>query len=151
MVCLGNICRSPLAEGVMAKKMKELNLPCFIDSAGTGAWHSGEPPDQRSIDVARKYGIDLANQRARQIKVEDLETFDLVFTMDQSIQKDVISLTENKDQKAKINLFLGYAGTSNSQDVPDPYWGGKEEFEATYYLIDQACDQIIARFRSTFF
>lgn len=150
MVCLGNICRSPLAEGIMKEKMKRLVLPCFIDSAGTGGWHAGKLPDQWSIDVAGKHGINLSSQRARQIQMEDLDTFDLIFTMDQSVHKDVLSIAENKDQEEKIYLFLDYAGSSNAPIVPDPYWGQTKEFEATYRLIDQACDQIIARLKKEF-
>ena len=150
MVCLGNICRSPLAEGIMTEKMKRLGRPYFIDSAGTGGWHTGEPPDHRSIDIAHKHGIDLKGQRARKITNKDLETFDFIFTMDEVVQHDVIALAVNKAQKSKVFLLLSFARVDQNPNVPDPYWGGKEEFEATYHLIENACDQLIARFEEEF-
>lgn len=134
MVCLGNICRSPLAEGILRSK---LDSNFIIDSAGTGGWHAGESPDQRSIETAKHHGIDISNQKARKFSVADFDLFDYIFVMDQSNYKDVINIAPDEAAKAKVALILGH-----SKEVPDPYYGGQEGFENIYYLLDQACEEI---------
>jgi protein-tyrosine phosphatase len=134
MVCLGNICRSPLAEGILRSK---LDSNFIIDSAGTGGWHAGESPDQRSIETAKQNNIDISNQKARKFSIADFDLFDYIYVMDQSNYKDVINLAPNKVSKAKVTLILG-----DSKEVPDPYYGGQEGFENVYYLLDQACEEI---------
>ncbi|WP_396142076.1 low molecular weight protein-tyrosine-phosphatase [Flavobacterium sp.] len=134
MVCLGNICRSPLAEGILRSK---LDSNFIIDSAGTGGWHAGESPDQRSIETAKQNNIDISNQKARKFSIADFDSFDYIYVMDQSNHKDVINLAPNKVAKAKVALILG-----DSKEVPDPYYGGQEGFENVYYLLDQACEEI---------
>ena len=134
MVCLGNICRSPLAEGILRSK---LDSNFIIDSAGTGGWHEGESPDQRSIETAKQNNIDISNQKARKFSIADFDSFDYIYVMDQSNYKDVINLAPNEVAKAKIALILG-----DSKEVPDPYYGGQEGFENVYYLLDQACEEI---------
>lgn len=134
MVCLGNICRSPLAEGILRSK---LDSNFIIDSAGTGGWHAGESPDQRSIETAKQNNIDISNQKARKFSIADFDSFDYIYVMDQSNYKDVINLAPNEVAKAKIALILG-----DSKEVPDPYYGGQEGFENVYYLLDQACEEI---------
>lgn len=134
MVCLGNICRSPLAEGILRSK---LDSNFIIDSAGTGGWHAGESPDQRSIETAKQNNIDISNQKARKFSIADFDLFDYIYVMDQSNYKDVINLAPNKVAKAKVALILG-----DSKEVPDPYYGGQEGFENVYYLLDQACEEI---------
>lgn len=106
MVCLGNICRSPLAEGTLRRKVEEKDLNWQIDSAGTGSWHVGELPDSRSIHVAAKYGIDLTTQRARQFKKNDLDNFDLIFAMDSSNYQNILKLADNQTQKNKVKLIM---------------------------------------------
>lgn len=134
MVCLGNICRSPLAEGILRSK---LDSNFIIDSAGTGGWHAGESPDKRSIETAKQYNIDISNQRARKFSIADFDLFDYIYVMDKSNYKDVINLAPDEAAKAKVALILG-----NSKEVPDPYYGGQEGFENVYYLLDQACEEI---------
>ncbi len=139
MVCLGNICRSPLAEGILRSK---LDSNFIIDSAGTGGWHAGKSPDQRSIETAKQNNIDISNQKARKFSIADFDLFDYIYVMDQSNYKDVINLAPNKVAKAKVALILG-----DSKEVPDPYYGGQEGFENVYYLLDQACEEIAKKLK----
>ena len=134
MVCLGNICRSPLAEGILRSK---LDSNFIIDSAGTGGWHAGQSPDKRSIETAKQYNIDISNQRARKFSIADFDLFDYIYVMDKSNYKDVINLAPDEAAKAKVALILG-----DSKEVPDPYYGGQKGFENVYYLLDQACEEI---------
>lgn len=139
MVCLGNICRSPLAEGIMRARLEaHFDGSLFIDSAGTGAWHAGESPDRRSIAVANKHGIDISNQRARKLIKEDLDRFDIIFAMDQSNLSDILSLAE-PEHFGKIHLLLEFAGLGK-KDVPDPWHGDADDFESVYRLLSEACD-----------
>ena len=141
MVCLGNICRSPLAEGILRTK---LTTDFFVDSAGTGGWHAGQSPDERSIATARNYGIDISNQKARKFTVSDFYTFDHIFVMDQSNFKDVLNLAPDDVAKSKVALILG-----PSKEVPDPYYGGQDGFEKVYHLLDQACEEIAIKIKNT--
>lgn len=140
MVCLGNICRSPLAEGILASK---LNDDFQIESAGTISMHEGKQPDKRSIKIAEKHGIDISSQRSRPITKTDLQKFDKIFCMDLEIYKDVISLTSNEEQKQKVSLFLEAAGQHGENiEVPDPYWGDMNDFENIFQMIDKASEKI---------
>ena len=140
IVCLGNICRSPLAEGVLASK---LNDDFQIESAGTISMHEGKQPDKRSIKIAEKHGIDISSQRSRPITKTDLQKFDKIFCMDLEIYKDVISLTSNEEQKQKVSLFLEAAGQHGENiEVPDPYWGDMNDFENIFQMIDKASEKI---------
>lgn len=145
MVCLGNICRSPLAEGLLRAKVDE-NI--FVDSAGTGAWHVGQTPDPRSIQVARKYGIDISQQRARQFQVSDFDEFDLIYVMDDSNYEDVIKLAKNETHKSKVKLILSELPNSKFNNVPDPYYGKEDGFETVYKLLDEATQQIVSRLKA---
>ncbi len=136
MVCLGNICRSPLAHGVMEHLAKSKGLNWQVDSAGTGSWHIGHAPDSRSIKVAQAYGVDISGQRARQFQATDFDTFDRIFVMDQENLKNVLAMAKNAEQKAKVSLLLG------DEVVPDPYWDN-QLFESVYQMIEQACQRII--------
>lgn len=140
MVCLGNICRSPLAEGILQSKA---SADVKVDSAGTAAYHIGELPDSRSIAVAKKYGIDLTNQRARKFTVNDFDTFDLIYAMDESNYQDILTLARNTEDKLKVKLILNEVDLISNRSVPDPYYGGSNGFENVYQLLDEAC-QIIA-------
>ena len=139
MVCLGNICRSPLAEGIMRSKLSE---DFIVDSAGTGGWHAGELPDKRSIATAKNRGLDITNQRARQFKKSDFDSFDHIFVMDNSNYKDVLALAPNEELKSKVKLILNEIFPNENVDVPDPYYGGQDGFENVFDMLDQACEQI---------
>lgn len=131
-VCLGNICRSPMAEGLLrhAAEQQGLNGQLSVDSAGTGNWHTGEPPDQRAIAVAARYGVDISAQRARQLTRDDFRTFDLILGMDHSNVQNVTRMAAF-DSTATIDLFLGHA-TGELRDVADPYYGTEADFEVAY-------------------
>ncbi len=144
MVCLGNICRSPLAEGIL--KSKVTNSEFFIDSAGTAAYHVGEKPDPRSIAVALKNNIDISYQRARKFVVEDFEAFDYILVMDESNYDNVVRLAESEDTRRRIARrgANNRAGPALDGLSPDPYYGGNQGFDFVFELLDKACD-LIAR------
>lgn len=142
MVCLGNICRSPLAEGIMKEKLQEHGLDWTVDSAGTGSWHIGEKPDTRSIAVARKYGIDISKQKARQFSFSDLNDFDIILAMDRSNLRNIQNLSKQKEHAEKVHLIMELAQPGSGTDVPDPYWND-DGFEQVYAMLDTACDRII--------
>jgi len=142
MVCLGNICRSPLAEGILQSKLGEDFL---VASAGTGSWHVGQCPDKRSIAVAKKYGIDISTQRARQFKTGDFDEFDLIYVMDQSNYEDVLSLAEDDVQRSKVRLILEEYENGEDKNVPDPYFGGDDGFEEVYRLLDEVTTDITSK------
>lgn len=144
MVCLGNICRSPLAEGILRSKLSE---DFIVDSAGTGDWHAGELPDKRSISTAKNRGLDISNQRARQFKKSDFDTFDHIFVMDNSNYKDVLALAPNEKAKSKVKLILNELFPCENIDVPDPYYGGLDGFENVYNMLDKACEEIARKLK----
>ena len=143
MVCLGNICRSPLAEGIFKSKVDTENF--FVDSAGTGSYHVGELPDPRSIEIARHHQIDITDQRARQFKVQDFDEFDMILVMDQSNYYNVMRLARNEDDKSKVSLILDVLNQSTNE-VPDPYYGGANGFKLVFDMLDQACEEILSKF-----
>jgi protein-tyrosine phosphatase len=136
MVCLGNICRSPLAHGIMQHLAEKKGLGWQIDSAGTGNWHCGKAPDSRSIKVARSYGLDISTQKARQFQLSDFEEFDHILVMDQQNYKDVISLATHQEHINKVQLFIpnGF--------VPDPYWDDTQ-FKPVYDLIYARSEKLL--------
>ncbi|NNF81879.1 MAG: low molecular weight phosphotyrosine protein phosphatase [Flavobacteriaceae bacterium] len=142
MVCLGNICRSPLAEGILKSKVDSTLIE--VDSAGTAGYHIGNPPDLRSIAVARKYQIDISKQRCRRFVREDFDRFDHIFVMDQSNYQDVMEIAEESNHYEKVKLLLEEVELGPSE-VPDPYYGGDSGFEYVFELIDQACNALILR------
>ncbi|WP_435577838.1 low molecular weight protein-tyrosine-phosphatase [Gilvibacter sp.] len=145
MVCLGNICRSPLAEGIMRAKLfgrKEFE----VDSAGTGGWHAGEAPDPRSVAIAKENGLDISAQRGRQFSVTDYDRFDHIFVMDNSNYRDVIRLARNDQDKQKVSMILDAIFPGDNVDVPDPYYGGSDGFANVYDMLDQACDILKEQF-----
>ena len=141
MVCLGNICRSPLAQGILEYKLKKHGIDWEVDSAGTSSWHVGELPDQRSIEKAMEYDIDITDQRARQITREDLATFDLILAMDSSNLQKIKSLSSDNGYHDKIKLVLNYVYPERNMAVPDPYFDGG--FQKVYDLLDEAMDAVI--------
>ncbi len=142
MVCLGNICRSPLAEGILKSKLITKDIQ--IDSAGTGSYHIGELPDPRSIAVANKNGINITNQRARKFVVEDFDNFDIIYVMDAYNYDAVLKLARNEADKAKVELILNAVFPNENLDVPDPYSGGDYGFKNVFNMLNEACD-IIAK------
>lgn len=146
MVCLGNICRSPLAEGIMQSKIESNGLDWNVDSAGTGSWHVGERPDSRSIEVAHKNGIDITNQRARKFQGSDLEEFDLVFAMDSSNYQDIVRKAVSPEQTKKVHLILNFVNPGRNQNVPDPYWDDNG-FAKVYEMLEEACEKVVERFQ----
>lgn len=136
MVCLGNICRSPLAEGILKSKLP--SNAYFVDSAGTSGFHSGSAPDPRSIEVAQKNELDISQQKSRPFRAYDLEEFDFIFAMDKANYDDIIRHTKTEQERQKVKLILDYPG-SQIKEVPDPYYGGEDGFQYIYTLLDGAC------------
>ncbi|MFS4428922.1 low molecular weight protein-tyrosine-phosphatase [Chryseobacterium sp. S90] len=139
MVCLGNICRSPLAEGIMKTKVPENFM---VNSAGTISMHEGEHPDKRAIKTAANHNIDISKQRSRPITRKDFETFDKIYCMDIDVFEDVVSKTRNEEERQKVSLFLELLGDHENAEVPDPYWGDMSDFEKVFQLLDRGCDAI---------
>ncbi len=137
MVCLGNICRSPLAEGILTAKLPKDSF--FVDSAGTGNWHIGSQPDERSIIVAKNNGIDISNQKCRQFTTSDFENFDYIFVMDESNYNDVTFLSKNENQKSKVHFILNDLFPNKKVAVPDPYFGVQNGFEIVFKMLDESC------------
>jgi len=144
-VCLGNICRSPLAEGIMLHLNHQLGLGWEIDSAGTAGYHIGEAPDRRTIANAAKHGVDLKPLRARQFTAADFDRFDHILVMDQNNYKNVVREAKNAVQKAKVCLFLEQALHQPHAEVPDPYYGTEQDFEAVFQLVWKGCEALAAR------
>ena len=143
MVCLGNICRSPLAEGILQSKVDPDKVR--VDSAGTAAYHTGELPDRRSIEVAKKHGIDISYQRARKFEVSDFDIFDEIFVMDDSNYQNVLWKARSSEDEAKVKMILNESHPDSNRSVPDPYYGGNEGFENVYQMLEEACDAIVRR------
>ena len=137
MVCLGNICRSPLAEGILSSKLPKDRF--IVESAGTSSFHSGNPPDLRSIQIAKKNNLDISKQKSRVFNLYDFKSFDLIFVMDKVNYCDVIKLTKNKSEQNKVRLIMDYPG-SNIIEVPDPYYGGNKGFKNIFALLNNACN-----------
>ncbi|MDH7448248.1 low molecular weight protein-tyrosine-phosphatase [Aquimarina sp. 2201CG14-23] len=140
MVCLGNICRSPLAEGILQSKLDPERFQ--VDSCGTSSYHIGEKPDRRSIEIAKKYDIDITNQRAAQFKISDFDTYDFIYPMDNSNYNNIIQLSRNETDKQKVKLILDELQPNAGLDVPDPYYGGEQGFEDVFKMLQSACDTI---------
>lgn len=144
MVCLGNICRSPLAEGILKSKVTTYQI--FVDSAGTSAYHVDNQPDERSIIVAEKYGINISNQRARKFIAADFDNFDIIYAMDESNFHDIVKLSRNNSDKQKVRMILNEIHPNKNNSVPDPYYGGNEGFENVFQMLDEACEIIIKKY-----
>lgn len=143
MVCLGNICRSPLAEGILREKTEKESINVFIDSAGTSNYHVGEHPDHRTVSNALDHGVDISRLKGRQFSDSDFDEFDHIFVMDSSNYSDVISLARNENDKKKVELILNRVYPNSNMSVPDPYFGGDQGFENVFILLDKACDVIV--------
>lgn len=143
MVCLGNICRSPLAQGILELKASANTV--FVDSAGTAGYHQGELPDSRSIKVAKAHGIDITNQRSRKFEVSDFDKFDIIYAMDSNNEIDIHKLARDDNDKLKVKLILNVLEDSSHKNVPDPYYGEKDGFEKVYNMLAKACDNIVSK------
>lgn len=143
MVCLGNICRSPLADGILRKKIREFGLEIEVDSAGTSSYHIGEGPDSRMSETAKKFGISIEDLTARQFVASDFDQFDLIYAMDTSNYANIISLARNDKDVSKVKLILNESHPGQDLSVPDPYYGGDQGFIDVFKLLDEATDVIM--------
>ena len=147
MVCKGNICRSPLAQGLLASKASKAQLPWLIDSAGTGNWHIGKLPDQRSIKVAESNDLDITDQRARQFSKDDFSNFDHIYVMDKENQKIVLSMAQSEKDQSKVDLIMNELYPGQNLDVPDPFHDGKEQFDQVFKVLNLVTDEMIKKYR----
>ena len=143
MVCLGNICRSPLAHGILQEKAPE---DWHIDSAGTSGFHEGELPDTRSVVTAKKHGIDITYQRSRPFAAQDFQDFDLIYVMDASNYNNVLKLATNAADESKVKLIMNEVFPGENRKVPDPYYGGDSGFEQVYGMLEDAVDAILNKY-----
>jgi protein-tyrosine phosphatase len=147
MVCLGNICRSPLAEAALRRAANEAGLGLHIDSAGTGDWHIGHPPDVRAQAVARAKGVDIGHYRARQVARADFDSFDHILAMDRSNHRNLLAI-QPANAHAQLSMLLDHLPGHEGRDVADPYYGDDSDFEACWHLVDQAARAFVERFRA---
>lgn len=147
MVCLGNICRSPVADGLMRKKAIDHQLDIFVDSAGTSGYHNGENPDERSQKNALKNGVDISKLVSRKFTVTDFDEFDLIYVMDNNNYRDVISLSRTENDRNKVSLILNEIYPGENRSVPDPYFGGADGFEKVFRMLDEACEKIALKLK----
>lgn len=145
-VCLGNICRSPLAHGILQDRITTLGLDWEVDSAGTGSWHVGEMPDPRSQAIAQQRGIDISTQRARQFDKADFDRYDLILTMDRSNHRNVLAMARHKTDQQKVKMLLDFLYPGKSMEVPDPYWDD-DGFAQVFDLIEAAIDKIVEEYQ----
>ena len=146
MVCLGNICRSPLAQGILENQAKEKNIKIYVDSAGTAGYHVGCSPDIRAINIAKKYGIDITNQKARKFELEDFDNFDIIYVMDLNNYNDLLNYNINAQQAKKIILIMNEVDPHSNIAVPDPYYN--DGFENVYQMLLKTCQKIIKKIES---
>lgn len=145
MVCLGNICRSPMAEGIFRSKVKESDLAIEVDSAGTSAYHVGSAPDSRQQATALAQGIDISGLRARQFCRGDFDQFDIIYAMDNSNYENILKLARSQADRDKVKMILNESHPDSDMPVPDPYYGGQDGFMLVYNLLEEACDVIIQK------
>lgn len=147
MVCLGNICRSPLAEGILQHKAWQAGLNWSVESAGTEAYHVGKPPHRLSQKVAMQNGIDIGHQRSRRFVKEDMINFDKIYVMDESNYADVKRISLNLWNEKKVDLLLNEISRGENNDIPDPWYGGEDGYHAVFEMLDKACEAIILKCR----
>jgi protein-tyrosine phosphatase len=141
-VCLGNICRSPLAKAIMLEKVKGLHPNVEIDSAGFESFHRGDPADPRSVAVAAAHGIDLTSHIARMFTARDFDRFDRIYVMDHANYRDVMGVARDSQDEQKVDFILNLVTPGENRPVPDPWYGGKEGFEKVYLMLDEACEAL---------
>lgn len=142
MVCLGNICRSPLAAGVLRKKIMDKALDATVDSAGFEPYHIGEEPDARTIEIAKKHSIDISSHSMRLFRMDDFDIYDRIFVMDQRNLRDVLFVARNEADRKKVDYLMNQVNPGKNQIVPDPYYGDIADFEQAYQMMDEACEKI---------
>lgn len=142
MVCLGNICRSPLAAEILRKKLHDRNIEATVESAGFEPYHIGEGPDDRTVAIARKHNIDISKHSMRLFSKEDFKTFDRIYVMDQRNLRDVLFLASTEEDKKKVDYLMNAVNPGRNQIIPDPYYGDFADFEHAFKLLEQACDHI---------
>lgn len=145
MVCLGNICRSPMADGLLRKKVRDKGLDVFVDSAGIAGYHVGDKPDSRMRATAKRFGVSIDELRARKFEVTDFDEFDLIYAMDRSNRTNILSLARNDHDRNKVKLILNESFPDQELEVPDPYYGGEQGFIDVYKLLDSATDRILEK------
>jgi protein-tyrosine phosphatase len=143
MICLGNICRSPLADGILKNMAEKRGLGWEIDSAGTSGWHSNEPPHPLSISVAASHGIDISTQRSRRLQPYDLAEFDYLLCMDAQNYQDTIRLAQTDEERAKVHLIRNFVKPNYNMQVPDPYTQGRNGYEEVFNMLTEACEKFI--------
>lgn len=148
MVCLGNICRSPLAEGILQQKIKAAGLDWTVDSAGTNGYHINEAPHRLSQKVAKKRGIDISNQICRRFRVEDFEKFDKIYVMAADVVDEMKELTGNKFDDTKIDLLLNELYPGENKDIPDPWYGPEAGYNEVFDMIEEACEALIKKYKN---
>ncbi len=146
MVCLGNICRSPLAEGILQEKANRAGLDWIVESAGTNGFHTGEPPHPLSQKIARLNGIDISKQRSRRFIKSDLEQYDKIYVMAADVLDDMKRILAGKAHNNKVDFFLNALYPGKNMDVPDPWYGPEKGYHEVYTLIEEACDAIIEKY-----
>lgn len=149
MVCLGNICRSPLAEGILQQKANDAGLQWQVQSAGTNHYHIGSPPHALSQKVALLNGIDISNQQARRISKEDMEQYDIVYALASDVLEDIKKVTGNSFRNEKVKLFMDEHPMATFKDVPDPWYGAEDGYHEVFKLINEVCDYIVQQYKST--
>jgi protein-tyrosine phosphatase len=145
MVCLGNICRSPLAEGILQKKALEAELHWIVESAGTNGYHDGEPPHHLSIKVAKQRGIDISQQRSRKFSALDFEQYDKIYAMADDVLEDMKRIAKNNFNKQKVDLILNELYPQQNRNIPDPWSGPESGYVEVFELIEKACEKIVRR------
>ena len=147
MVCLGNICRSPLAEGILKHKIREAGLNWEVRSAGTNGYHVGEPPHLLSQKVARLNGIDICQQRARRFSADDFTNFDLIYAMAEDVVYEMKRIAGKKYIASKVELLMNEVYAGENRDVPDPWYGPEPGYHEVYEMIEEACSRIIEKYK----
>lgn len=142
-VCLGNICRSPLAMGILRDKATKQGIPLEVSSAGFSDYHAGEGADPRSLETAARHGIDISDHIARQFKISDFDHYDRIYVMDSTNYDDVIGIARREEDRVKVDFIMNLSTPGRNMPVPDPYFGGRDGFENVYRMLDQACDILI--------
>jgi len=148
MVCLGNICRSPLAEGILQDKAWKAGLNWSVDSAGTNGYHNGEPPHRLSQKVARMHGIDISRQRSRRITAADFYQYDRIYAMAQDVIDDMRRIARKDFDDRKVSLLLNELHPGRNLDIPDPWYGGEDGYHEVFAMMDRACDALVKKIKS---